>query len=80
MYVASFSKYISSRNQRRAADPRSQSDSLKFFSMGKKKTPQKAFYQKAKERIQTHTYFKFFTSSLSHLSVTPIKISITHSN
>lgn len=80
MYVASFSKYISFRNQPRAGNPRSQFDSLKLFSMGEKKTPQKAFYQKAKERIQKQRYFKFFTSSLSHLSVTPIKISVTHNN
>lgn len=47
MYVASFSKYISFRNQPRAGNPRSQFDSLKFFSMGKKK-PSKGFLSESK--------------------------------
>ena len=46
MNVASFSKYISSRNQRRAANPRSQSDSFKFFSVGGKKTLKKLSIRK----------------------------------
>lgn len=48
MYVASFSKYISFRNQPRAGNPRSQFDSLKLFSMGEKKNPSKGFLSESK--------------------------------
>ena len=54
MNVASFSKYISSRNQRRAANPRSQSDSFKFSLKGKKKKTLKKLSIRKQRRESKH--------------------------
>lgn len=59
MYVASFSKYISFRNQRRAGNPRSQFDSLKLFSMGERKTLKRLSIRKQRRESKNKGILNF---------------------